>query len=73
MNGFLKELRGKLPTERLSVIVFSDEDVIGDAITFFKWAEDNFEYKDFRPLPLYSALAKEAYKERFSGEDTLCS
>ncbi|XP_044177767.1 peptidyl-prolyl cis-trans isomerase-like isoform X2 [Acropora millepora] len=44
------------------VITFLDDELIGGHEQFLKWAMGNHGYKDFRPLPLWHAMAKETYK-----------
>ncbi|XP_065836308.1 probable inactive peptidyl-prolyl cis-trans isomerase-like 6 [Oscarella lobularis] len=52
-----------------SVVVFSNEEVIGGADAFLQWAQNTHDVKDSMPFPLYAAMAKDAYKERFLGND----
>ncbi|EDV25121.1 uncharacterized protein TRIADDRAFT_24929 [Trichoplax adhaerens] len=46
-------------------VVFVNGEVLGSTGVFVAWATKNFDYEDYRPLPLYEAMACEAYKDRF--------
>ena len=43
-------------------IVFANDKLIGSPDLFLKLAEDEHNYINFRPIPLYITLADEAYK-----------
>lgn len=38
-----------------------DENVLGSDEEFWKWAEENFECYDYRPISLYSTIGTDAY------------
>lgn len=57
-----KDLGGEVWSFRSEVIIFEDNTLIGDFEKFVKWAEINHKYIDYRPLPLWHAMAKEKYK-----------
>ncbi|XP_031558877.1 probable inactive peptidyl-prolyl cis-trans isomerase-like 6 [Actinia tenebrosa] len=57
-----KELKGEVWGFDDNVIIFINEEVVGGKDEFLKWANDNYNYQDFRPLPLWYAMAKESYK-----------
>lgn len=44
-----------------SVIVYIDDQLIGDTSSFISWAVSNYNYEDFRNEVLYETLRKEAY------------
>ena len=43
-------------------IVYLNGQFIGGPSAFLRWAEEEHDYKNFRPEPLYESLAEEAYK-----------
>lgn len=61
-NAKKKELKGEMWGFRENVLTFVDNELIGGHEEFLEWAEQNYDYKDFRPLPLWHALMKESYK-----------
>nr|XP_058956563.1 probable inactive peptidyl-prolyl cis-trans isomerase-like 6 [Pocillopora verrucosa] len=58
-----KEMRKEVWGFQENVIVFFNEELIGGPDDFIKWALDTHGYREFRPLPLWHAMAKEAYKD----------
>ncbi|XP_071956303.1 probable inactive peptidyl-prolyl cis-trans isomerase-like 6 isoform X2 [Antedon mediterranea] len=58
-----KELKGEMWAFKDKTVAFVNGQVIGGPVEFLKWAMEAWEYQDFRPEPLYSALAEEAYKQ----------
>lgn len=44
-------------------IVFCNNVVIGGPADFWTWAEEKYGFSEFRPLPLYETIAKDAYKD----------
>ncbi|XP_062510742.1 probable inactive peptidyl-prolyl cis-trans isomerase-like 6 [Corticium candelabrum] len=58
------EFRGELWAYKDSVICFADGQPVGGAKTFLDWASA-LDYSDYRPTPLYAALANDAYLDRF--------
>jgi peptidyl-prolyl cis-trans isomerase-like 6 len=71
-NEFLRlkkaEFRGDLWSYNEPVICFVDGQPIGGAQRFLEWAA-TMEYSDYRPVPLYRALARDAYLDRFKDPD----
>lgn len=63
-NGWfaLQELKGDVWSFNEKAFVFCNGDLVGGPTDFFKWAEQEFNYENFRPAPLYETLAEEAYK-----------
>lgn len=57
-----KELKGEMWGFNENVMTFVDNQLIGGHEEFLRWAEENYQYKDFRPLPLWHAMMKESYK-----------
>ncbi|XP_044177766.1 probable inactive peptidyl-prolyl cis-trans isomerase-like 6 isoform X1 [Acropora muricata] len=57
-----KEMKKEVWGFKEDVITFLDDELIGGHEQFLKWAMGNHGYKDFRPLPLWHAMAKETYK-----------
>ena len=47
-------------------MVFCNEEFIGGPGEFLKWAEQEHNYENFRPKPLYETLAEEAYKNHLN-------
>ncbi len=43
-------------------VIFVADRLIGGPKDFLQWAEEEHNYENFRPLPLYHTLAEEAYK-----------
>ncbi|XP_065057300.1 peptidyl-prolyl cis-trans isomerase slr1251-like [Rhopilema esculentum] len=43
-------------------LVFIGENPLGSAEYFINWLATEYEYEEFRPLPLFYAMAKEEYK-----------
>ncbi|XP_030055054.1 probable inactive peptidyl-prolyl cis-trans isomerase-like 6 [Microcaecilia unicolor] len=56
-----KEVKGEMWDYRSSVMCFINDILIGDEKAFLSWAYKNWAYTDFRPLPLYRALAEDFY------------
>ena len=44
---------------------FSENELLGNHQQFVEWAEEQFNYEDFRPELLHAAVAEEAYKDHF--------
>lgn len=53
---------GELCTYEGKTVVFLDEEFIGSSEEFLLWSVRKYDFKDFRPLALFHALAKEEYK-----------
>lgn len=62
MEAKTKSVGGELWSFNAEVIVFEGNTLIGDYEKFMKWTETNYQYTDYRPLPLWHAMAKEKYK-----------
>ncbi|CAK8671560.1 putative inactive peptidyl-prolyl cis-trans isomerase-like 6 [Clavelina lepadiformis] len=60
------ELKGDMWSFSEPVICFVNGNLIGNHKELLQWAQDEHGYEDFRPAPLYSAIAEEAYKEYFT-------
>ncbi|XP_062596471.1 uncharacterized protein LOC134257913 [Saccostrea cucullata] len=66
-----KALRGETWTFEEKAICFSNGMLIGGGgpDDFVIWAEDNFNFEEFRPLPLYETLMEEAYLTHLSSKN----
>ena len=60
-----KALRGEAWTFNSKAICFSNDKLIGHGgpDDFVSWAELNFGFEEYRPLPLYATLTDKAYNE----------
>nr|XP_039265133.1 LOW QUALITY PROTEIN: probable inactive peptidyl-prolyl cis-trans isomerase-like 6 [Styela clava] len=47
------------------VMCFVNENSVGNHKELLQWAQDEFNYEDFRPESLYAAMAQEAYTDYF--------
>ncbi|XP_069829730.1 probable inactive peptidyl-prolyl cis-trans isomerase-like 6 [Dendropsophus ebraccatus] len=56
-----KEIKGEVWEFSSLVMCFANGQFIGDEKAFKMWANDTWGYKDYRPLPLYKALAEDFY------------
>ncbi|XP_056422265.1 probable inactive peptidyl-prolyl cis-trans isomerase-like 6 isoform X2 [Hyla sarda] len=56
-----KELKGEVWEFSSQVMCFANGEFIGDEKALKMWANDMWSYKDYRPLPLYKALAEDFY------------
>ncbi|VDI29474.1 peptidyl-prolyl cis-trans isomerase-like 6 [Mytilus galloprovincialis] len=56
-----KDLRGETWSFEEKAICFTNGQLIGGPDNFVVWAEDNYGFEEFRPLPLYLTLTDEAY------------
>ena len=56
-----KELRGETWCFNDKTITFVNGELMGGTHIFFEWAEEEQNYDNFRPIPLYETLAEEAY------------
>ena len=56
-----QELRGETWVFDDKTITFLDGELVGSTNEFLKWAEQDQNYENFRPIPLYETLAEEAY------------
>jgi len=61
-----RELRGETWTFNSKAMIFADGNLIGGTEKFLEWADKEFQYADYRPLPLYDTLAEEQYKSFLS-------
>lgn len=57
-----KELRGETWTFAEKAITFQNGKLIGGPEDFLQWAAENYNYEEFRPVPLLHTLTEEAYK-----------
>ncbi|XP_075056737.1 putative inactive peptidyl-prolyl cis-trans isomerase-like 6 isoform X1 [Mixophyes fleayi] len=62
-----KEIKGEAWEFSSLVMCFVDGQFIGDENTLRIWANDMWGYKDYRPLPLYKALAEDFYTKYMKG------
>jgi len=46
-----------------TTLIMVDGVIIGSTQLFLQWCKTEYDYEDFRPIPLFHALAKEEYKE----------
>ncbi|KXJ26099.1 probable inactive peptidyl-prolyl cis-trans isomerase-like 6 [Exaiptasia diaphana] len=60
-----REKKGEMWSFQDCVVVFIDGQLIGGKDDFLKLANDTYNCQDFRPLPLWYAMAKETYKNHF--------
>ncbi|KAA0198331.1 Peptidyl-prolyl cis-trans isomerase [Fasciolopsis buskii] len=67
-NNFItnkrKELGGSFWTYSMPVLCFIDGEVIGSDDCLRKWAEREYNCRDYRPMALYSVIANDAYVNR---------
>ncbi|XP_067675093.1 probable inactive peptidyl-prolyl cis-trans isomerase-like 6 isoform X1 [Haliotis asinina] len=61
-----KELRGEAWVFEDKAIAFVNGQLIGGPDDFILWAEDNYSFEEFRPLPLYQTLTEEGYKNHLN-------
>ncbi|XP_069135671.1 uncharacterized protein [Argopecten irradians] len=64
-----KELRGETWTFEEKAICFVNGQLLGGPEKFILWAEENFGFEEFRPLPLYSTLTEESYKDYLNSKN----
>ncbi|XP_028413509.1 probable inactive peptidyl-prolyl cis-trans isomerase-like 6 [Dendronephthya gigantea] len=57
-----QSIGGELWSFSAEVLICEDNSMIGDFEIFKKWIEANYQLSDYRPLPLWHAMAKEKYK-----------
>ncbi|KAK3749563.1 hypothetical protein QZH41_019708, partial [Actinostola sp. cb2023] len=62
LNAKKKEMKGEMWAFDDGVVVFIDGQLVGGREDFLKLASEIYNYQDFRPLPLWHAMAKESYK-----------
>jgi len=58
-----KSISGELWGFHGDTLVFIGAELLGGGPDFLKWAKQEYNFEDFRPLPLFKALAQEGYKE----------
>ncbi|CAL1546855.1 unnamed protein product [Lymnaea stagnalis] len=63
-----KELRGEAWGFSDKAIAFVNGALIGGPDDFISWAEDNHNYEEYRPEPLYFTLTEEAYKKKLNSQ-----
>jgi hypothetical protein len=56
-----KELRGETWSFKDHVMVFFDNQLLGDTNGFLQWAAENYNFEEFRNEVLYETLRKEEY------------
>ncbi|KAK6171495.1 hypothetical protein SNE40_019672 [Patella caerulea] len=57
-----KELRGEAWSFNETAITFVNNQMIGGPNEFLSWAEENYQFQEFRPTPLYETLTEEGFK-----------
>ena len=67
-NFVFQELRGETWVFSEAAIVTVNGVLIGGPTDFLKWAEQEQNYENFRPMALYETLAEEAYKEHLNSQ-----
>ena len=68
-----KELRGESWGFKDHVMVFIDNQLLGDTNGFIHWSMDNYNYEDFRNEVLYETLRKEAYSNYIANTKVKCA
>ena len=53
---------------REKAIAFLNGELVGGPDDLIGWAEQEHQYQDFRPEPLYLTLVEEAYKNHLNGK-----
>ncbi len=54
-------------------IIFVNGEFLGGPSEFLKWAEQEYNYENFRPSALYQTLAEEAYKNHLNTQQVIQS
>ncbi|KAM9315376.1 putative inactive peptidyl-prolyl cis-trans isomerase-like 6 [Gastrophryne carolinensis] len=62
-----KEIKGETWEFSSLVMCFVNGQFVGDEISLKNWANEMWGYKDYRPLPLYKALAEDFYTKYIRG------
>lgn len=55
------QLRGETWSFNDTVMVFANDEFVGDGDVFLQWASGEFNFEDFRNETLYETLKKEDY------------
>jgi peptidyl-prolyl cis-trans isomerase-like 6 len=63
-----KELRDEMWVFDDKAMAFANDALIGSPQVFLRWAEQEHNYENFRPLPLYITLAEEAYNTHLASK-----
>ncbi|ELU00334.1 hypothetical protein CAPTEDRAFT_184272 [Capitella teleta] len=61
-----KDLGSEMWVFKDKSVIFVNNRLIGGPEDLLLWAEEKFNYKNFRPLPLYEALAESSYKKHLN-------
>ncbi|KAK3098704.1 hypothetical protein FSP39_022239 [Pinctada imbricata] len=69
IDGKRKELRGETWCFAEKAICFCDGQLVGGPDSFVIWAEDNYNFEEFRPLPLFETLTEESYLSQLNSQD----
>jgi len=64
-----KALRGEAWAFDEKAIVFVNNQLIGGPDEFIGWAEENHNFEEYRPEPLYYTLTEEAYKAKLNSKN----
>ncbi|XP_041354876.1 peptidyl-prolyl cis-trans isomerase slr1251-like [Gigantopelta aegis] len=63
-----KELRGEMWKFEEKAIIFVNGELIGGPEDFLSWAEENHNFAEFRPKPLYLTLTEAGYKTHLNSK-----
>ncbi|KAL3882633.1 hypothetical protein ACJMK2_028957 [Sinanodonta woodiana] len=63
-----KELRGETWAFNEKAICFANGKLIGGPDDFVSWAQENYNYEEYRPDALYETLREEAYKSHLNSK-----
>ncbi|ESO85751.1 hypothetical protein LOTGIDRAFT_195649 [Lottia gigantea] len=64
-----KEIRGEAWSFSENAIIFINNQLIGGPNDFIFWAEENYQFQEFRPMPLYETLTEEGYKTTLNSKN----
>jgi len=64
-----KELRGEAWAFDEKAIAFVNNELVGGPDDFITWAEENHNFEEYRPDPLYYTLTEEAYKAKLNSQN----
>ena len=68
---FFQELKGETWAFTDKVIAFVNGECIGNSQQFLEWAEEQYNYENFRPIPLYDTITEKAYAEYLNSTKNL--
>ena len=67
----LQELRGEAWTFDEKAITFLNRQLIGGPEDFILWAQENYDFEEFRPEALYQTLTENGYKNHLNSQNVL--